>query len=69
MRMGFSPRKQSLVVDIMPGFTDPATLERLGKHKTGRSCLYITRLAHVDMDVLEELARAAWDTMAERYPD
>jgi hypothetical protein len=69
MRIGFSPRKQSLVVYIMPGFADPAALQRLGKHKAGRSCLYITRLADIDAKVLEQLARSAWDVMAERYPD
>jgi hypothetical protein len=69
MRLGFSPRKQSLVVYIMPGFSDASILERLGKLKTGRSCLYIARLSNVDLTVLEELAQCAWNVMAERYPD
>ncbi len=53
---GFSPRKSSLSVYILPGYRDmtekPA---RLGKHKTGRSCLYINKLADVDQNVLEEI--------------
>ncbi|GAB5457457.1 MAG: hypothetical protein Hens3KO_04870 [Henriciella sp.] len=55
---GFSPRKASLSVYIVPGyrFGDmPDKLSRLGKHKLGKSCLYINKLADVDMDVLEEI--------------
>ncbi len=55
---GFSPRKSALTVYVMPGyrFDDMADkLARLGKHKTGRSCLYINRLTDVDMDVLREI--------------
>jgi len=68
LRIGFSPRKGKLVVYIMPGYTDhSAILARLGKHKIGKSCLYIRRLSDVDLDVLEELAQAGWQDMAERY--
>ncbi len=53
---GFAPRKQSLTLYIMPGFEHyDDLLARLGKHKIGRSCLYINKLADVDMDVLREL--------------
>jgi hypothetical protein len=53
---GFSPRKQNLTLYIMPGFTKyKALLAKLGKHTTGKSCLYIKRLADVDLKVLEEL--------------
>ena len=53
---GFSPRKQSLTVYIMPGFAGyEDLLGRLGKHRTGVSCLYINKLADVDQDVLTEL--------------
>lgn len=55
---GFSPRKQALTLYIMSGFRGhDALLEKLGKHTTGRSCLYVKTLADVDMDVLEELVR------------
>lgn len=53
---GFSPRKQSLTLYIMPGFERYEDLmAKLGKHKTGKSCLYINKLADVDTAVLREL--------------
>ncbi len=53
---GFSPRKRALTVYVMPGFAEhQALLARLGKHTTGKSCLYIRRLADVDIDVLREI--------------
>jgi len=70
MRTGFSPRKANMVVYIMPGYTDfSAILDRLGKHKLGKSCLYINKLADVDLDVLEELIRAGLADMAKKYPE
>jgi hypothetical protein len=56
MLIGFSPRKQNITLYIMPGFERYQELmKRLGKHSTGKSCLYIKRLSDVDMDVLKEL--------------
>lgn len=53
---GFSPRKQNLTLYIMSGFSEYGELlERLGKHKTGVSCLYIKRLADVDLSVLKKM--------------
>ena len=53
---GFSPRKQALVLYIGTDFPGcEALLARLGKHQMGKSCLYIKKLADVDMDVLEQL--------------
>ena len=53
---GFSPRKQDLTLYIMSGFSAQAGLmKKLGKHKTGKSCLYIKRLSDVDPGVLEKL--------------
>lgn len=53
---GFSPRQAALTVYIMPGYRDLSDkLARLGKHKTGKSCLYINKLADIDMIVLEEI--------------
>jgi hypothetical protein len=70
MRTGFSPRKSNMVVYILPGYTDfSAILDRLGKHKLGKSCLYINKLDDVDLDVLEELIRAGLADMAEKYPE
>ena len=70
MRTGFSARKANLVVYILPGYTDFSDiLARLGKHKLGKSCLYINKLADVDLAVLEELIRAGLADMAEKYPE
>lgn len=69
-RIGFSPRKQSLTIYVMPGFSNyDDLLSRLGKHRTGKSCLYVNKLADVDMDVLEQLVRSSLDAMREMYPD
>ncbi len=66
--LGFSPRKASLGVYIMPGFKDYAPLLRkLGKYKTGSSCLYINKLADVDEGVLRELATRSWAWMSAKY--
>ncbi len=55
--IGFSPRAKNLSLYILTGFDDEALLGRLGKHKLGKSCLYINKLADVDMDVLRDLIR------------
>ncbi len=56
MLTGFSPRKANLVLYILPGYDDLGdSLDRLGKHKLGKSCLYVNKLADVDLGVLEEL--------------
>lgn len=61
---GFSPRKRNLTLYIMAGFDRYDDLmERLGKHSTGKSCLYVKRLADIDMDVLGELVQASVDHM------
>lgn len=61
---GFSPRKQNLTLYIMSGFDQYESLmARLGKHSTGKSCLYIKRLADVDVDVLKELVRLSTEHM------
>lgn len=67
---GFSPRKRDLTLYIMAGFDRwDELMERLGKHKTGKSCLYIRRLEDVDPKVLEELIAASVDQMKRTYPD
>jgi hypothetical protein len=55
---GFSPRKQNLTLYIMSGFSlYDELLTKLGKYKTGKSCLYIKRLEDIDLKVLEELIK------------
>ena len=66
--VGVSPRARNISVYIMPGFGNYDDLmARLGKHKTGRSCLYINRLADVDTEVLRELISKSVDYMKEKY--
>ena len=55
---GFSPRKRSLTVYIMSGFEEYIDLlDKLGKHKIGKSCLYINKLADVDKSVLKKIIK------------
>jgi len=66
---GFSPRKQNLTLYIMAGFDRYASLlARLGRHDTGKSCLYVKRLSDIDLDVLEELVAASVEHMRNRHP-
>ena len=59
-KVGFSPRKQNLTLYIMDGFAEYGPLlEKLGKHSTGKSCLYIKRLSDIDHDVLRDLVEAS----------
>jgi hypothetical protein len=67
-RIGFSPRKANLVLYMMDGYEGEPLMKKLGKHKTGRSCLYINKLADVDGDVLRQLAAKSWKAMAKKYP-
>ena len=62
--VGFSPRKQSMTLYIMPGFENyEYLLEQLGKHKIGISCLYMNKLAYVDQDVLKNLIKESYEHM------
>lgn len=68
MITGFSPRKQALTLYIMPGFKTFAPLmKKLGKHKTGKSCLYIKHLADVDETVLERIIVGSVEQMRNKY--
>jgi hypothetical protein len=58
MQVGFAPRKQNLTLYLMSGFDGYAQLlKKLGKHKTGKACLYINKLDDVDVNVLKELVK------------
>jgi len=64
---GFSPRKAALTLYIMGGFADEADLmAKLGKHKTGKSCLYIKKLEDVDTKVLKQLIRKSVQSVKKR---
>lgn len=65
---GFSPRKQNLTIYIMPGFSEYGELLAvLGKHKTAKSCLYINKLADVDLSVLRTLISQSVRQMQQKY--
>ena len=66
MAVGFAPRKQNLTLYLMDGFTNYETLmAKLGKHKTGKSCLYINKLEDVNMEVLRELIKQSVEYIAQ----
>ncbi len=65
---GFSPRKENLTLYIMLGFQDyQSLLKTLGKHKTSVGCLYINKLADVDMTVLEQLIKTSFVAIKEQH--
>lgn len=68
MRVGVSPRARELTLYIMPGFANYGDLmSRLGKHRTGKSCLYIKRLSDVDPDVLRTLIAESLVAVSARW--
>ena len=58
--VAFAPRKQNLTLYILTGTDDPTLLKKLGRHTTGVGCLYIKRLADVDMKVLATLIKKSY---------
>lgn len=68
MITGFSPRKQAMTLYVIPGFTHFGTLmDKLGKYKTGKSCLYIKSLSDVDEEVLKRLIERSVQYMRKNY--
>jgi hypothetical protein len=68
MIAGFSPRKQALTLYVIPGFKHfEPLMKKLGKYKTGKSCLYIKRLSDIDESVLEKLIVGSVKHMRKKY--
>ena len=68
-RIGFSPRKGDMVLYVLTGVAEEQDLlDRLGKHRTGKGCLYINRLSDLDQGVLRRLAELCISIMGNRYP-
>lgn len=66
--MGFSPRKAAISLYItMDASGHPELMSRLGKHTTGKGCIYVKRLSDVDMGVLEELAVTSYEELKKNY--
>ena len=69
LRIGFSPRKQNIALYLLYGYEEhESIMSRLGKHKTGKFCLYINKLADVDIDVLKEIIQLAYNESLEDSP-
>jgi len=68
MITGFSPRKQALTVYVIPGFKHfESLMSKLGKYRTGKSCLYIKRLSDIDENVLQRLITRSVNYMRKNY--
>jgi hypothetical protein len=66
---GFAPRKQNLTLYIMAGFDQyDELMQRLGKYSTGKACLYIKRLADIDLPTLRELVKRSMEHMIATNP-
>lgn len=65
----FSPRKDSLVFYFANFETRDALLEKLGKHKEGKACVYVKKLDDIDISVLEQITKASIAETQSRYPD
>jgi hypothetical protein len=67
--VGFSPRKDNLTLYIMSGFDlYDELLKKLGRHKTGKACLYLKKLSDVDPEVLKELIERSVEHMRKTNP-
>ena len=66
--VAFAPRKANMVVYIMPGFSGFGDLlAQLGKHRKGQSCLYLGRLASIDLSILNRLVGESVELMRKKY--
>ena len=69
-RIGFSPRAKELVLYVMGDFAERRSLlDRLGRHREGKACVYLKRLSDADPEVLEQLLQGSWDYMRRNYPE
>jgi hypothetical protein len=66
---GFSPRKDSIVFYFSDFKERDQLLDKLGKHKSGKACVYVKKLADIDISVLEELAKASIKDITSKYLD
>ena len=66
MKVGFSPRKRNMTLYLMDGFGSyDSLLQKLGKHSTGKSCLYINKLEDVDQAVLRKLVKQSFASVSD----
>lgn len=68
LNVGFSPRKANLALYVMGSIAqDDPLRDKLGKYKTGKSCLYINKLEDVDLKVLERLVAKSYRATRKKY--
>lgn len=68
LKIGFSPRMHNLSLYIMPGFERYEDyMSKLGRYKTGKSCLYIKKIEDIDIEVLKNLIKDSYDYMTNKY--
>lgn len=68
LKVGFSPRKREFSIYLMCSFDkNEELMKKLGKHRTGKSCLYVKRLEDINMDVLSELVLESVKFVDEKY--
>ena|SRR6476620_11846095 len=65
----FSPRKDSLVFYFADFENRDALLDKMGKHKSGKACVYVKKLEDIDMGVLEEITKKSIDYITTKYPE
>jgi hypothetical protein len=69
LKTGFSPRKSALTLYVMSGFKGvDEIMSKLGKYKTGKSCLYVKKLDDINIDALEQLIRGSLEFIDNKYP-
>ncbi len=66
---GFSPRKPAITVYLMSMSDHPDLMEKLGKYKTSKACLYIKKLEDIDLKILEKLITNSVNDVKEKYPE
>lgn len=68
LNVGFSPRKSNLVMYVMGSVgAEHPLMNRLGKHKTGKACLYVNKLADIDVSVLAKIIQISYNTTSKKY--
>ena len=68
LKVGFSPRKRELSIYLMCGFEKHTEMmKKLGKHRTGKSCLYVKKLEDIDLDVLKDLVQESIKYVDKKY--
>jgi len=67
---GFSPRKTALTLYLSPEFdSKQLLLEKFGKHKTGKGCIYIQKIADINVDILNQMIKSSVRFLQQTYPD